>query len=358
MANIIVLAASVSHAATTNVAAVFTDAGDNVDIVSDTDTSTTPELLQAYDLILCARATSNNLKVSNLIKGALAAGIPVMGGSYGGISADTPFDKIWEVELGLISSAISSNSNGQISVIDDPYGFYKNIITYPFSQSVYPANNFMYSYKTPDSSGVVIANSDYGDLDPAIIAFSTKDPVSTTGQRLGAKVIINGALYGSAGITEAQKAAMLEMRDWLLRPALETTIKGVVTLDGVPFRSKVVALTASEPPKYLGYSFSDKNTGEYEFNLNTLDPVMVYTIQEFGEEWTPSKVINAGDVVHPTTPNGYVYIANTAGSTGKDEPTWPTTEFTTLTDGTVTFKTEILLKPVIQGYLKPQVKVR
>jgi len=56
-----------------------------------------------------------------------------------------------------------------------------------------------------------------------------------------------------------------------------------------------------------------------------------------GTAWAASTAYSAGDVVHPTTLNGYVYECTTAGTSGTTEPTWPTTPGDTVTDGGVTW---------------------
>lgn len=53
--------------------------------------------------------------------------------------------------------------------------------------------------------------------------------------------------------------------------------------------------------------------------------------------WQVSTAYSLGDVVRPTTRNGYVYEVTTAGSTSASEPTWPTTPGNTVVDGGVTF---------------------
>lgn len=47
-----------------------------------------------------------------------------------------------------------------------------------------------------------------------------------------------------------------------------------------------------------------------------------------------SAAVVVGDYVIPTTPNGRLYRCTTAGTCGASEPTWPTTNSGTVTDGT------------------------
>lgn len=55
--------------------------------------------------------------------------------------------------------------------------------------------------------------------------------------------------------------------------------------------------------------------------------------------WVGSAVRAVGDMVRPTTPNGYIYRCTVAGtSAAAPEPTWPTTFGGTVVDGTVTWQ--------------------
>lgn len=51
--------------------------------------------------------------------------------------------------------------------------------------------------------------------------------------------------------------------------------------------------------------------------------------------WTASHSYLVGDVVKPTTANGYIYECTQAGTSGATQPTWLTTEGANITDGTV-----------------------
>lgn len=53
-------------------------------------------------------------------------------------------------------------------------------------------------------------------------------------------------------------------------------------------------------------------------------------------EWQANTAYNEGDVVRPVgARNGYVYKCTTAGTSGAEEPTWPTSEDETVNDGSV-----------------------
>lgn len=54
--------------------------------------------------------------------------------------------------------------------------------------------------------------------------------------------------------------------------------------------------------------------------------------------WVASVARVVGDMVRPTTSNGLVYRCTVAGTSSGSEPTWPTTPGATVTDGTVTWR--------------------
>jgi len=78
----------------------------------------------------------------------------------------------------------------------------------------------------------------------------------------------------------------------------------------------------------------DKIATADELCVCSAQPTTYYEAKDPGA-WQASTAYSLGDVVRPTTRNGYVYECTTAGTSDAAEPTWPTTVGNTVTDGTV-----------------------
>jgi hypothetical protein len=105
-------------------------------------------------------------------------------------------------------------------------------------------------------------------------------------------------------------------------------------------RSNVQDLEAAiieEKAKAIRHEFEDKFV--YGTGSSNQPTGLWYTLK--GTAWTASTAYAVGDVVVPTTgkENGWRYECTTAGTSGSSEPTWPTQEGATKTDGTVTWTT-------------------
>ena len=65
--------------------------------------------------------------------------------------------------------------------------------------------------------------------------------------------------------------------------------------------------------------------------------------------WAASTSYAVGDLVEPTTANGYFYKCTTAGTSGSSEPTWSTTIGATVTDNTAVWTCYKLLPSPVSG---------
>lgn len=128
------------------------------------------------------------------------------------------------------------------------------------------------------------------------------------------------------------------------------SISGIVTLEGQPHETDVVAVSVGDNPRVLNTGRSNSD-GTYTINVTPwVGEVMVYAVQEYGDAWAETTAVADGAVIHPTSPNGYVFRATNTGTTGETEPTWPA-QATTVTDGDIIFQGERLVQPVINGYV-------
>lgn len=60
--------------------------------------------------------------------------------------------------------------------------------------------------------------------------------------------------------------------------------------------------------------------------------------------WAATTALELDKFVKPSTDNGFIYKVTTAGATGSTEPTFPTTEGATVTDGTVVLEAVAAVK--------------
>lgn len=108
---------------------------------------------------------------------------------------------------------------------------------------------------------------------------------------------------------------------------------------------KCALTTSSYSPNFDTHDFFNDVTNEitgtgYTAGGATLASVAVtYTAaNSWATQWAAATAFAAGDIVRPTTGNGYVYRAQGAGTShATTEPTWPTTLGDEVTDNGVTW---------------------
>jgi hypothetical protein len=131
-------------------------------------------------------------------------------------------------------------------------------------------------------------------------------------------------------------------------------ISGNVKKLDLAFEANVVAVSIGLEPKVLAASKSDALTGDYRLDVYPYaDEVILYVAPDYGVPYVPSFPMFTGQIVHPITPNKYVYVAQNDGALGVDEPNWPTEgEFNS---GTVTLTPVPLYRPLANGFVKPNI---
>jgi hypothetical protein len=131
-------------------------------------------------------------------------------------------------------------------------------------------------------------------------------------------------------------------------------ISGNVKKLDLAFEANVVAVSIGLKPKVLAASKSDALTGDYRLDVYPYtDEVILYVAPDYGVPYVPSFPMASGQIVHPSSPNKYVYVAQNDGALGADEPNWPTQgEFNS---GTVTLRPVPLYRPLANGFVKPNI---
>ncbi len=128
-------------------------------------------------------------------------------------------------------------------------------------------------------------------------------------------------------------------------------IAGTVTIDGTAAARDVIIISDD---KANGRTVLAEGTsaGDGSFDINYTDwggAVIALSIDEYGISFPAETALNSGEVVHPTTPNGYVYTVSQAGTTGTSEPAWPTSG--TVQSGSATFTARRYYRPIASGPL-------
>lgn len=121
-------------------------------------------------------------------------------------------------------------------------------------------------------------------------------------------------------------------------------IKGTTKVGGQP-KSRLVSGHSPVDFHQFAKVTSTAADGRYLLNCGRYtDHVAVVHSDNYGKLFSANSAYALGDVIHPSTPNGYRYICTTAGTSSAAEPTnWPTTG--TLTSGSAIFTAQPVYKP-------------
>lgn len=131
-------------------------------------------------------------------------------------------------------------------------------------------------------------------------------------------------------------------------------IAGTVSIDTVA-AARTVLIIKNDPgdPQVVA---SAQSGADGVFNIDYFGwtgGVIAVALDNHGSAFAASAPLNSGAVIHPTTPNGYVYMVTVSGITGSTEPTWNTTA--PVISGSVTFNPRPYYRPIASGPLVGEV---
>ena len=149
---------------------------------------------------------------------------------------------------------------------------------------------------------------------------------------------------------------------------VKTAVSGKVHINGQP-TARTVRAFGYKPTVYdqngvsisesrsLGSAISDPETGEYTIELlgGYQGDVFVVAFDDYGQPFIPNLEVSAGDRVHPSTPDGYVYRCESSGTLPETEPTWVADTETSNQYGTASMIAVPFYRPMVHGPITPEV---
>lgn len=128
-------------------------------------------------------------------------------------------------------------------------------------------------------------------------------------------------------------------------------VAGTVQINGVAAQRDLVIISDNPSGREVVGAGESASDGTFDLTYTGWDgSVIVVALDEYGSDFPASAPLNASTVIHPTTPNGYVYVVTEAGTTGAIEPTWSTVG--SVVSGSVTFAPRAYYRPVASGPLQ------
>ncbi|OED40219.1 hypothetical protein ACH42_17040 [Endozoicomonas sp. (ex Bugula neritina AB1)] len=106
-----------------------------------------------------------------------------------------------------------------------------------------------------------------------------------------------------------------------------------------------------------GNTTSDDTTGDYTLDVLTDGgDTFVIAMDDYGRVFTANATVELNEIIHPTTPNGYVYRVKQAGTLPATEPEWwiDTGTNHTKTVNDVTLRAIAFYRPLCHGYIKAE----
>lgn len=129
----------------------------------------------------------------------------------------------------------------------------------------------------------------------------------------------------------------------------EHRVAGTVLIDGEPAERDVVVISNEGSERRVVGEGRSLGNGSFDIAYNYAGPVITLAVDDTGREWEAEAELEQGDIVHPSQPNGYVFVVTVGGTTGTQEPDW-NIEGTTQS-GEVTLDARPYYRPIASGPL-------
>lgn len=131
-------------------------------------------------------------------------------------------------------------------------------------------------------------------------------------------------------------------------------IAGTVQIDGTPAARDVLVISNETGSRKVLAEAASEADGTFDITYpNWTGAVIALALDDYGQPFAPETTLNQGAIIHPTMPNGYVFEATTAGTTGTEEPAWNTGGNTQ--SGSVSFSARPYYRPIASGPLQADV---
>jgi hypothetical protein len=147
---------------------------------------------------------------------------------------------------------------------------------------------------------------------------------------------------------------------------MPTIVTGTVTVNGQPAARRVRAFSYDSVSyqlnggnvvlsRPLGQSMSLGANGAYSITLENQysGDVFVVAFDDYGTAFAPGLAVTVGQRIHPTEPNGFVYVAQSGGTLPATEPAWETDANTSQLVGSASFLPVPFYRPQIHGPIRP-----
>lgn len=157
------------------------------------------------------------------------------------------------------------------------------------------------------------------------------------------RVTCGEAFYPSSGFELPEYGYVIDGSD---DPARR--VAGTLKVNSVAVARDIIVVSNDPAGRKIVGEGKSEDDGAFDILYRDWDgAVTVIGLDDYGLAFHGTTPIDAGKVVHPTVPNGYVYVATTGGTTGPTEPEWSTDAI--VISGSVIFSPRAYHRPVGAG---------